>query len=339
MDGGAVRSAPRRFRVSAPVRLDFAGGWTDVPPFSEREGGAVVNAAIGLRVHAEVELGGEGMLLRADDLDEVLRVSHPLDLSRGERLPLHRAALRMFPVGPCTLRTRSDAPPGAGLGGSGALDVALVAVLTLARGERVDPDEAATSGWQLEVLEAGLPGGRQDQYAAALGGFHLFEFRDPQVAATPLALDPGFLAELERRTVLCYTGRSRISGETIARVMAAYQRGEPAVTGALRRLRALAYEMADALRAADLARVGALLAENWRCQQALDPGMCTPDMRRLETALREAGALGGKAAGAGAGGCMFFVAGDDVERVQAAASMSGAELLPCRWSPAGVVAC
>jgi D-glycero-alpha-D-manno-heptose-7-phosphate kinase len=340
MDGGAVRSeVPRSFRASAPTRLDFAGGWTDVPPFSEREGGAVVNAAIGLRVHAEVQLGGESMVLRADDLHEVLRVSHPMDLSQGERLPLHRAALRMFPVGPCTLRTRSDVPPGAGLGGSGALDVALVAVLTLARGERVDPDEAALNGWHLEVIEAGLPGGRQDQYAAALGGFHLFEFRDPAVTATPLALDPGFLAELERRTLLCYTGRSRLSGETIVRVMAAYERGEPAVTGALQRLRALAYEMADALVAADLARVGALLAENWRCQQALDPAMCTPEMRRLEAALRAAGALGGKAAGAGAGGCMFFLAGDDVGRAQAAAGMSGAELLPLHWSPEGVAAC
>jgi D-glycero-alpha-D-manno-heptose-7-phosphate kinase len=159
------------------------------------------------------------------------------------------------------------------------------------------------------------------------------------VTATPLALAPDFLAELERRTVLCYTGRSRISGETIARVMGAYERGEPAVTEALRRLRALAYEMADALAAADLARVGALLAEDWRCQQALDPAMCTPEMRRLEAALREAGALGGKAAGAGAGGCMFFLAGDDVDRARAAAGMAGAELLPLRWSREGVTAC
>ncbi len=330
---------PRVFRVSAPVRLDFAGGWTDVPPFSEREGGAVVNAAIGLRVYAEVELGGEGMLLRAEDLQEALRVSHPVELSQGERLPLHRAALRMFPVGPCAVRTRSEVPPGAGLGSSGALDVALVAALTVARGERVDPEEVALHGWQLEVIEAGLAGGRQDQYAAALGGFHLFEFRDPQVTATPLLLDPSFQEELARRMVLCYTGRSRVSGETITRVMAAYQRGDPTVVAALRRLRTLAYEMADALRAGDFAKIGALLDENWRCQQALDRGMCTPEMDRLEAALREAGALGGKAAGAGAGGCMFFLAGGDAERLREAAGRSGAELLPVRWSPEGVIRC
>jgi D-glycero-alpha-D-manno-heptose-7-phosphate kinase len=328
-----------RVAASAPTRLDFAGGWTDVPPFSAREGGAVVNGAISLRLRAEVELASEGMLLRAEELNEAIRISHPAELQQGESLPLHRAALRMFPVGPCVLRTTSEAPPGAGLGGSGALDVALVAALSLARAEPVDPEELALHGWHLEVVEAGHPGGRQDQCAAALGGFHLFEFRDPEVLVTPLALEPEFAADLERRTVLCYTGRSRVSGETIARVMGAYQRGDGRITGALRALRDLAYQMAEALRAADPARVGTLLGQNWSWQQALDPGMRTEAMHQLEEAMRLAGALGGKAAGAGAGGCMFFLAAADPASLVSAARQVGATVLPFRWSSEGVIAC
>src|SRR5947199_2174492 len=189
----------------------------------------------------------------------------------------------MFPVqSGCTLTTRSEAPPGSGLGSSGALDVALVAALTCSRGERLAEREIAEQGWYLETVEAKIPGGKQDQFAAALGGFQRLSFHDPDVGIEPITLDPVFAAALERQTVLCYTGRSRVSGATIARVMAAYERGDRQVTGALRAMRDLAEAMAQALRASDLGRAGALLRENWRHQQALDSEMCTPEMARLE---------------------------------------------------------
>jgi galactokinase/mevalonate kinase-like predicted kinase len=94
--------------------------------------------------------------------------------------------------------------------------------------------------------------------------------------------------------------------------------------------------MAEALAAGDLAAIGRGLAENWRLQQVLDAGMCTPQMARLEAAATAAGALGGKAAGSGAGGCMFFLAGDDVEAVRSAVAGAGATVLPVQWSERGV---
>jgi D-glycero-alpha-D-manno-heptose-7-phosphate kinase len=243
----------------------------------------------------------------------------------------------MFPVqSTCTLTTRSDAPPGSGLGSSGALDVALVAALARARGERLAERDVAEQAWYLETVEAKIPGGKQDQFAAALGGFHRLSFRDPDVGVEPITLDPAFAAALERQTVLCYTGRSHVSGMMIARVMAAYERGDRAVMAALRALRDVAERMVEALRAADLARVAALLSENWKHQQALDPEMCTSDMARLGRALAEAGALGGKAAGAGAGGSMFFVTRDDPRPALAAARNAGATVLPVQWAGAGV---
>ena len=330
--------------AAAPVRLDFAGGWTDVPPFSAAEGGAVVNAALGLLVRAEVRPEGTGFHIAAADIGHRVDLPGNAKLEPDGRLDLHKAALRMFGVRPpVTLTTRSDAPKGSGVGGSGALDVAIVAALSAAtRPDGTPPASAeslAETAWRLEVIEAVVPGGRQDQWAAALGGFNLLRFRDPGVSAERLTLEPGFQAELARRTVLCYTGASRLSGDTIARVMGAYDRGEPAVVGALRGLCEVAERMAVALRSADLAAVGSLLSENWRLQQALDPAMSTPAMARLEAALRGAGSLGGKAAGSGAGGCMFFIAGDDVAGARAAARGAGAELLPVTWEPSGVRAC
>jgi D-glycero-alpha-D-manno-heptose-7-phosphate kinase len=327
------------FQASAPVRLDFAGGWTDVAPFAEREGGAVVSAAISLRAYAEFEVGKEGWLLRAEDLNQAERIASPADLAGNQGLLLHRAALRMLPPGPGTLRTRSDVPPGSGLGSSGAMDVALMAVLAAARGDAYSPEDLAALGFELEAREAGLPGGKQDQYSAALGGFNRLTFQGDTVGIEPLLLDSAFQAELERRTVVCYTGRSRVSGPTIARVMGAYDGRDPEVTGALRELVDIAGAMALALSSADLGAVGRLLSANWAAQQRLDGEMATSEMRALEARVAAAGSLGGKAAGAGAGGCMFFLAGDDVEAVRHAARESGATILNARWSSTGVAWC
>ncbi len=334
----------RRAAAAAPVRLDFAGGWTDVPPFSAREAGVVVNAAIGLFVRAELRPEGTGYHLIAEDLGQRLDLSELGAPATPGHLDLHQAALRMLRAEPpITLTTRSDVPKGAGLGGSGALDVALVAATTAAvagdAAETRSAAEIAETAWRLEAVEVGVPGGRQDQWISALGGFSRLRFHDPEVSAEPLGLEPAFSAELARRTVLCYTGASRFSGDTIARVMDAYERGERAVVGALHGLCEVAECMAEALCAADLARVGELLSENWRLQQALDARMSTVAMARLETALRDVGALGGKAAGSGAGGCMFFIAGDDVAAARSAARAAGAELLPVHWEATGVRAC
>ena len=321
------------------MRLDFAGGWSDVPPFSAREGGVVVNAAIGLRSHVELELGGALLRLVSAELGETLECANSGGLVRGGKLPLLTAALRMFPVlGGFTLTTRCEAPPGSGLGSSGALGVALVGALTRARQDSMSQQDVADQAWQIETIEAQLPGGKQDQYAAALGGFHRLTFRDPDVGIEPLTLDPAFAAVLERQTLICYTNKSRMSGDTISRVMGAYDRGDSKVTGALRGLKETGNAMADALRAADLARVGALLTENWKHQQALDPGMRTAEMAQLEDAAIKAGALGGKAAGAGAGGCMFFVMRGDARQAATAVAggKHGAKVLPLSWTSEGV---
>jgi D-glycero-alpha-D-manno-heptose-7-phosphate kinase len=324
-----------RSGASAPARLDFAGGWTDVAPFAPERGGTVVNAAIELRAEAQVAPAA-GYELRSDDLDLTLRPAAPGDFEPDGRLDLLKAAVRVSGIGPCRIRTRSDAPPGSGLGSSGALGVALVAALDRAAGRRDEPAGVAERAWRLEAVEARLPGGRQDQYAAALGGFHRLGFGAAGVTVMPLAPDAAFRAELGARLLLCYTGQSRVSSDTIARVMAGYARGDATITGALEGLVAVALRMAEALDAGDLARVGTLLTENWRLQQRLDPGMRTAPMAALERALAPCGVLGGKAAGAGAGGSMFFLVRGDMDEARRAARVAGAVVLPVRWAGDGV---
>jgi D-glycero-alpha-D-manno-heptose-7-phosphate kinase len=327
------------FRAAAPVRLDFAGGWTDVPPFSAREGGVVITAAVRLFARAEVYVGGRGFRLVSEDLQDKLEVVNSAGLVNDGRLTLHKAALRMLPVGACTLITRSDAPPGSGLGTSGALDVALVAALSAARGESPDPVDIAERACHLEAVEAGIPGGRQDQFASSHGGFLRLDFKDPDAEVQRLHVGTDFAEELARRTVLCYTTASRFSGATIERVMHAYEQGDPNVTRALHGIRAVAESMGHALVAADAAQIGRLMTENWVHQLALDPQMRTEKMAQLEQAVLAAGALGGKAAGSGAGGCMFFLAPDNPRTVIEAAEQCGVTVLPVRWAMYGVRQC
>lgn len=299
----------------------------------------VVTAAIRLFARAEVSLGGTGFRLVSHDLNDQLEVSDSAGLVRNGRLDLLKAGLRMLPVGGCTLLTRSDAPPGSGLGSSGALDVALVAALSAARGETRDPFEIAETACHLEAVEAAIPGGRQDQFASSYGGFLRLTFRDPQAEVQRLRLTPEFMADLARRLVLCYTGASRFSGTTIQRVMRAYEQGDANVHAALHGLKDVAEGMAEALVAADFVRMGRLLTDNWQHQLALDERMSSPEMAKLERIMIDAGSLGGKAAGSGAGGCMFFLAPDDPADMIAAAREFGARILPVGWAMRGVYLC
>jgi D-glycero-alpha-D-manno-heptose-7-phosphate kinase len=321
----------------APVRVDFAGGWSDVPRFAEAEGGVVANAALTLHVHVECRLGGRQIRLHAEDLAIRVVAAGPAELVYDGKLDLHKAALNMLPVtGGLELLTRSDVPPGSGLGASGALDVALVAALARARRERCDATELAELGFALETAELALDGGRQDQYAAALGGWHELLFGRGAVEVRPIAASRETLRELERHVVVAYTGQSHFSSQTHRRVWDAYAAGRPDVVDALRAIRDLGREAAAALRAADWRGLGRVVDENWRQQRRLDSSISTPALQRVETAARAAGAWGLKATGAGAGGCLLILmAPDAVPGVRHAVTAAGATLLDARFDADG----
>jgi D-glycero-alpha-D-manno-heptose-7-phosphate kinase len=269
----------------------------------------VVNVAISLYAHVQVRPRRGGVSLHAMDLGAAVTARRAEELRPDGELSLLKAAARRFGRGTgFELQTSSDAPPGSGLGGSGALGVALVAAFAALEGERPMPAEIALRAHRLEAEDAGIVGGKQDQYAAALGGLQFLEFGDPAVSATRLDPPPECRRELERHLILCYTGASRASAETHARVWSRYEEGDAAAVRALDGLRSCALEMRDAVAGGDVPRVGDILARNWTHQRALAEGIETEAMRALERAAVAAGALGGKACGAGSGGCMVFVA-------------------------------
>ncbi|HWO88163.1 MAG TPA: hypothetical protein VNL98_03315 [Gemmatimonadales bacterium] len=327
-------------RARAPLRIDLAGGWTDVAPYAGTRGGAVVNIAIALYARVTLRSGGQGVRLRAVDYDSVVTARSADELRADGELSLVKAVVRrLAPQRPLEIVTASDGPPGSGLGGSGAMGVALVAALRLLRGEAVPAALAAGEAFEIETEDAGVVGGRQDQYAAALGGVQFLSFGSPEVSATRLQVPEGALRELESASILCYTGTSRLSGDTHRRVWKAFASGDAVVGAALDGLKAAALQMRRALEQGDIGLVARLVSENWRHQQALAPGMRTPLMERLERVAIGAGADGAKACGAGAGGCMLFIARPGREHdVAEALRQAGAKLLPVVFDATGVAA-
>jgi D-glycero-alpha-D-manno-heptose-7-phosphate kinase len=311
------------------VRIDFAGGWSDVPPYSERVGGAVVNATITMYSYTSLRRRDDGIRIVSADYDSFIEAQDIRQLEYDGNLDLIKAALRRLPVqGGMEITTRCDAPPGSGTGSSAAVGVGLIGLLNYFQLDKLSHHEIAHLANRLEIEELHIKGGKQDQYAAAIGGINFMEFDDPAVSTSRLNVEAGVIYELEKHLLLCYTGQSRLSGDTIAKVVDAYERGDATVTGALNGVRNAAREVKTALINGDLKRFGELLSENWQCQKALHPSITNDTMEELYAVALKNGASGGKACGAGAGGCMLFLCQPDREHlVRRALEAAGGQIL------------
>lgn len=267
----------------APTRIDFGGGWTDVPPYSDEVGGFVCNLAITRYATVTVTRGGNP----APASDEYF----------GDR-SIAAAALRRFRMSDVWVSVKSDFPVGAGLGGSSAVGVAAVAALAAARGEKMSPTALAELSREIEISDLGVAGGRQDHYAAAYGGALGLRFSANRVDVRNIPISTRTRTDLERRCLIAYTGQSRISGETITAVMNAYRQRDAHVLEALKRMRETAEQMPDALATGNIDALAALVAEQWTHQRSLHPAIPTPAIDEIIARASEAGSLGAKALGA-----------------------------------------
>lgn len=334
-------------RARAPVRMDLAGGWSDVPPYSTEQGGAVVNAALTRYAYATLHPLPPGHFeLVSADYDLYFEAEDVRDLEYDGNLDLVKAALRRRGIDTgAQITTRSEAPPGSGTGSSAAMGVALVGLLDYIAGGSMGPSEIAEMAHLLEVEELDIGGGRQDQYAAAHGGLNFMRFGDGEVTVEPVEVCDDFVREMEKHLLLIYTGNSRLSGNIIDRVMSAYRAGEAQVTDALGSLREAAVEMKAAIEAQDLRRVGEVMNFNWENQKRLYDEMTTLKIEALIASMSEVGILGVKASGAGGGGCVIVLSEPDREHlVVRAAEDLGGQMISfkfdysglCRWCAAAV---
>ena len=297
-------------RARAPLRLGFAGGGTDVPPFPELDGGCVLSATINLYAYGTLAPApGDAISLRSADLNLALKFASPAALAYDGQLDLAKAAIRRLGGGGgggFDMFLHSDAPPGSGLGSSSSLMVAVIGLMKEWRRLALGDDEVAAMAYRLERQELAIPGGMQDQYAAAFGGWNFIEFGPHQVVVNPLRLPRDVVNELEHNLLLCFTGTTRTSDGIIADQSARCLRRERSSLESLRRQKQLAVEMKNLLLGRHLNEFGALLHEAWTRKKRTSPLVSNPRVDAIYAAARRAGALGGKLNGAGGGGYMIF---------------------------------
>ncbi len=327
------------YRSRAPIRVDLAGGWTDVPFFAAEEGGAVVSATINRYTYATLRpRDDETIEITSADFQQFLSVQNFRELEYDGNLDLIKAAIQRLGVERgFSLFVRCDAPPGSGTGSSASIGVALIGLINMLQDNRLSCYEIARLANLLETEELHIAGGKQDQYGAAIGGFNFMEFQGPSVNVSPLHLDVSVVNELEKHLVLCYTGKSRLSGNLITTVQEAYQSGRPQTVRALERMRDVAIEMKSALLKGQIGEFGDLLQENWENQKRLDPSITTDQIDDLFQTAMQAGAAGGKALGAGGGGCVLFLSRPDRERdVRGALEDAGVQIMDFNFEFGGL---
>jgi D-glycero-alpha-D-manno-heptose-7-phosphate kinase len=302
-------------RARAPLRLGLAGGGTDLSPYCDQFGGAVLNATIDRFAFAHISANRDGQVaFRARDLG-VEEVVDPYMVRSGkDGLALHRAVYRHF-VGAylngnapsLTISTTADAPAGSGLGSSSALVVAMIEAFRAALDLPLGPYDVARLAYDIERVELGLAGGRQDQYAAAFGGMNYIEFLPGErVIVNPLRVRRGYLNELESSLVVCFTGQSRQSETIIKEQVEGLKDLTPSVMAGMHQLKADAGLFKDAMLQGDTRAIARILMRSWEAKKQTAHNIATPAVDRLfELGIAE-GAWGGKVSGAGGGGFLMF---------------------------------
>lgn len=298
-------------RAKAPLRISFAGGGTDIPPFPEQEGGCVLSATIDNYAWGSLRAREDGQIsVESADLNASMSFATCSELKFDGHLDLVKAALLRLHANHSQqgieIFLHSDAPPGSGLGSSSALMVALVGLLKELRGLPLTDYEIAQMAYQIEREDVCIKGGFQDQYASTFGGFNFIEFYKDRIIVNPLRVPADVVNELGHNLVLCYTGTTRRSDRIIEDQTIRFVRREQSTLDGLREQKSLAVDMKNALLCRKLNDFGILLHYAWESKKKISPRISTSQIDELYEVARKHGALGGKMVGAGGGGYMML---------------------------------
>jgi D-glycero-alpha-D-manno-heptose-7-phosphate kinase len=330
-----------RIESRAPTRIDLAGGTLDIWPLYLFHPGAVtVNCAVTRYASCVLEsVPHSSRRIALVSLDSGRREQFAslaaLERTKRYRLPLLAELVKVFrPREGFTLTTSSEAPAGAGLGGSSAMAVAICAALDRFTGAGLQRENWIHISRDVEAVVIRVPTGTQDHYPPAFGGamaIHLVAGGERREA---LGCD---LEELDRRLVLCYTGKPRQSGINNWEVFKEHIDGRRRVQKNLAQIAAVARDVRLALTSGRWAELGRLVNEEWALRRRNLPTISTPMIDRIIAGARRAGAVAGKVCGAGGGGCVALLIEPEARaRVEAVIEGVGATLLPMRVAREGV---
>lgn len=301
-------------RSKAPLRISFAGGGTDVSPYSDIYGGAILNATINQYAYATIEpLDSDKIVFNLVDLNEeltfplqeALPTNHKAILAAG----IYNRIVKDFSHKPLSFRltTSVDAPPGSGLGTSSSIAVAILGAFTEWLKLPLGEYDLARIAYQIEREDLQMAGGKQDQYAATFGGFNYMEFyADDKVIVNPLRIKERYLFELANNIVLFNTETSRLSSKIIEAQQKNVREGNSESINAMHNIKLQAQKMKEAILTGELEEIGEILNFGWEYKKQMAKDISNTFIEQTYQTALQAGATGGKISGAGGGGFMFF---------------------------------
>lgn len=297
----------------APFRIGLAGGGTDVSPFCDLFGGAIVNTTISLFAHARIEVRGEQIIIKATDRNErqVFDLSENLPINGV--LDLHKAVYNRLqkdydlPVRGFHITTATDAPAGSGLGTSSTLVVSILGAFLKMYEMEMRPHAVAQYAYNIERIDLGFSGGRQDQFAASFGGFNFMSFEaDNRASIVPIKLKEDYKNLLQKNLLLYFTNSSRNSASIIDEQVENVVNKHESSISAMHYLKKQALIMQEMMHVGQPDELGSLLDFGFRQKKNMARHITNERIDILYKAALDAGATGGKISGAGGGGFMVF---------------------------------
>lgn len=333
------------FRSKAPLRIGLAGGGTDVSPYSDLYGGAILNVTISLYARATLEWIQEPIIhIEALDRNESERwplqnelpINGKLDLVKGVYNRLSREG--KLPASGMRISTEVDAPAGSGLGTSSTLMVAILGAFAEACNLPMGEYDLAHLAYEIERKDLGLAGGKQDQYAATFGGVNFMEFYgDDKVIVNPLRVKSEYLDELEHNLLLYYSSTNRESARIIEVQQKNVHEKNARSIEAMHQLKEQAQQMKEAILRGRLDAIGEILEYGFQQKKMMAEGISNPWLEEIYETARQAGASGGKISGAGGGGFMiFYCPGNTRHQVAQALTQLGGTVQPYQFTGSGI---
>ncbi len=321
----------------SPVRISFGGGGTDLAAYYERFGGMVVSASINKYIYGIVSKNFDTtfQVISADYRSSVLKMPTDGRVYENNTIELRLCQVIYEYFGlqmPVNVFIASEVPPGTGLGSSSATSVALCNVFSTLKGQSMSKAQLAETAYEIETKRMEAPIGKQDQYAAAVGGLNCFEFSSEGVKVTPLRMSGASVRGLERRLMLFYTGATRQARDILHEQQSASTQRSGRTIDSLHRIKALGWQIKDALEAGNLEDFGALLDESWQHKKQLATGITNGFIDEAYDLARRNGAAGGKITGAGGGGFLLLCCPEEhQDNVRAALEKLGLLQVRCAF--------
>ena len=307
-----------KFRSKAPFRIGLAGGGTDVSPYSDQFGGAILNATVSLYAYTTIIPRTDGKIIirgvgrgepQIFDSAEELPIDGKLDLQKG----VYNRIVKQFTKEKLSFEmiTSMDVSSGSGLGTSSTLVVSILGAFVewfkLPLGEY----DIAQLAYDIERVDLNMAGGKQDQYAATFGGVNFMEFYEGnKVIVNPLRIREELLNELQFNLILYYTQTSRESAKIIETQAGNAKEKKEKPVQAMHIVKEQAFLMKEAILKDELQKIGKILALSWENKKKMAAGITTDYIDEIYDTAIKAGATGGKISGAGGGGFMIFYAED-----------------------------